>query len=99
MLQNMKGARCGHHSAPTTMPPALKALWLFLVMGLFRRAGFVFNKLVLACQDRLSGLHQNKASPLRRHRHAGGRHLQRAVAVRPVVTGGGTEAHSAADGG
>ena len=60
MLQNMKG-----QGAVITLPhydaPALKALWLFLFMGaIFGVLGFVFNKLVLACQDGYLALHQNK---------------------------------------
>lgn len=60
MLQNMKG-QGAVISLPHYDAPALRALWLFLFMGAaFGVLGFVFNKLVLACQDGYLALHQNK---------------------------------------
>ncbi|MCS3461479.1 MULTISPECIES: H(+)/Cl(-) exchange transporter ClcA [Aeromonas] len=90
-LQNMKGQHpviaLPHYDAPD-----LKALWLFLFMGAaFGVLGFVFNKLVLACQDGYLALHQNK-----RHRFVAigmlvaGTFGVLAIFV-PSVTGGGTE--------
>ena len=91
MLQNMEGQSpvimLPHYDAP-----ALKALWLFLFMGgCFGVLGFVFNKLVLACQDGYLALHQNK-----RHRFviigmvvAGTFGMLSLFA--PSVTGGGIE--------
>ena len=91
MLQNMKG-----QGAVITLPhydaPALKALWLFLLMGAtFGVLGFVFNKLVLACQDGYLALHQNK-----RHRFVAiGMLVAGTFGVLSLfatsVTGGGTE--------
>lgn len=90
-LQNMKGQHpviaLPHYDAP-----ALKALWLFLFMGAaFGVLGFVFNKLVLACQDGYLALHQNK-----RHRFVAiGMLVAGTFGVLslfvPSVTGGGTE--------
>ncbi|WP_323934794.1 H(+)/Cl(-) exchange transporter ClcA [Aeromonas hydrophila] len=91
MLQNMKG-QGAVISLPHYDAPALRALWLFLFMGAaFGVLGFVFNKLVLACQDGYLALHQNK-----RHRFVA---IGTLVAgtfgvlslVAPAVTGGGTE--------
>ncbi|WP_060587140.1 H(+)/Cl(-) exchange transporter ClcA [Aeromonas schubertii] len=54
----------GQHPAitlPHYQAPQLQALWLFLCMGLaFGVLGFVFNKLVLACQDGYLALHRNR---------------------------------------
>ncbi|MGL5225224.1 MAG: H(+)/Cl(-) exchange transporter ClcA [Aeromonas sp.] len=91
MLQNMKG-----QGAVITLPhydaPALNAIWLFLFMGAtFGILGFVFNKLVLACQDGYLALHQNK-----RHRFVAiGMLIAGTFGVlslfAPTVTGGGIE--------
>ncbi|WP_042870469.1 chloride channel protein, partial [Aeromonas piscicola] len=91
MLQNMKG-QAPVISLPHYDAPALKALWLFLFMGAtFGVLGFVFNKLVLACQDAYLALHQNK-----RHRFVAiGMLVAGTFGVlslfAPSVTGGGTE--------
>lgn len=54
----------GQHPAitlPHYVAPPLASLWLFLGMGLaFGVLGFVFNKLVLACQDGYLALHRNR---------------------------------------
>ncbi|KFN17648.1 H(+)/Cl(-) exchange transporter ClcA [Aeromonas bestiarum] len=91
MLQNMKG-QAPVISLPHYDAPALKALWLFLFMGgTFGVLGFVFNKLVLACQDAYLALHRNK-----RHRFVAiGMLVAGTFGVlslfAPSVTGGGTE--------
>nr|WP_043157476.1 H(+)/Cl(-) exchange transporter ClcA [Aeromonas diversa] len=54
----------GQHPAitlPHYQAPQLQALGLFLCMGLaFGVLGFVFNKLVIACQDGYLALHRNR---------------------------------------
>ncbi len=78
-------------SLPHYDAPAQGALAVPLHGAAFGVLGFVFNKLVLACQDGYLALHQNK-----RHRFVA---IGTLVAgtfgvlslVAPAVTGGGTE--------
>ena len=59
MLQNMEG-QSPSSCCLTTTPGLEGALAVSLHGGCFGVLGFVFNKLVLACQDGYLALHQNK---------------------------------------